>query len=145
MIHLYLTPEDSDEIELASTFEELHGVALRVIPRIPGPVGMVCGPISSGGKASVEENLSELSQAVEKLRQEGNNIFSQLSFEPAMARIKRTAYCKGDVHLLEAFYLPLFEAGLIHKLYFLPSWETSDGASWEHAQAKRLGIEVKYL
>ena len=50
-----------------------------------------------------------------------------------------------DHALLEEFFLPVFESGLVHTFYMLPDWESSTGASWEHVQAQRLSIDIVYL
>ncbi len=140
----YVTQQNLEEIDEASTFEELNDIAFRVLRRMPQPVGMVCGPITTGG-GTVEENLAALAKGIDERIQKGKDIFIQLFFEAAMHRIKETSYYRDGNHLLETFYLPLFEAGLIKTLYFLPTWQSSEGASWEHAQALRLGMKIIYL
>jgi len=63
-----------------------------------------------------------------------------------MHRIKsQREYDNYDELLLTDFYLPIFESRLVHKLYFLPDWESSTGASWEHKQAIRIGLEIEYI
>lgn len=141
----FVTDEDRKEVEKAVTFEELRAVAARILQRMPQPVGMVCGPITTGGTGSVQKNLTILRRAIQALEKEGQHIFDQTFFETPMFRIKETPYCRGDLHLLETFYLPLFEAGLIKALHFLPAWSSSDGATWEHGAGFRLGLEIKYL
>ena len=140
----YITLQDFVEIEAAETFEELRDIAFRILRLMPQPVGMVCGPITSGG-GTPEENLAALAKGVDEQIRGGKNIFSQLFFETAMYWIISTPYYRDGNHLLETFYQPLFEAGLIKTLYFLPTWQSSDGAMWEHEQAIRLGMEVVYL
>lgn len=140
-----LTAEDAAALESAVSFEELRDVALRVIARMPQPVSGVCGPITTGGAGSMEKNLERFEEAIRRLQESGQRVFNQLPFEAPMQRIKSYPYYKSGNHLLETFYLPIFESGLIRQLYFLPGWESSFGATWEHGQAVRLGIKIVYL
>jgi len=137
--------EDSRAIESAHTFEDLLEVALKIIDRLPQPLGMVCGPITTGGLGCSEKNLEVLEKTIENLRKQGLTIFSQLPFEMPMFRIKKTTYYKGGSHLLETFYLPIFESGKVKRFYFIKGWESSGGATWENKQAKRIGIAIIYL
>src|SRR3989344_7218420 len=110
----HLFPEEERCIARASTFEELCDIALPVLQRILHPVVQVCGPISHGGAGSITENLRRLEIVIEELGGRGLHVFSQLPFEGSMQHIKATPYYMGDDHLLETFYLPLFESGLKH-------------------------------
>ena len=47
--------------------------------------------------------------------------------------------------ILDDFYSPIFNSGLIKEFYFMPNWQSSKGANWEHNEANRLGIKVSYL
>jgi len=78
--------------------------------------------------------------------EEGICVFDQMPFEVPMQRIK-ARYPSGalNMDLLLDFYLPIFERGFIETLYFLPDWETSFGARWEHEQAQRLNMKIIYL
>ncbi len=126
-------------------FEGLAAIALEILEEMPEPVVQVCGPITNGGLGSVEKNLAKIGEAIRKLEAEGKNVFSQLPFEGVMHRIKETPYYRGENHLLEAFYLPIFESGLVKTLYFVEGWESSYGACWEHGQAFKLNLGVEYL
>ena len=141
----YWTEEDGKKVEVATTFEELRDVALKIVSRIPAPVGQVCGPISTGGAGSVKENLRLFQLTIDTLISDGLFIFDQLPFEEHIHRIIHTPYYKGGNQLLEAFYLPIFKSGIVRTLYFMADWRTSLGATWEHEQAKRLKIKIYYL
>ena len=142
---IHTTERDLEEIRQAETFEELLVVARRIIERVPNPACMVCGPITTGGMGSQRANVKILTTVIDDLRAEGKNVFNQLIFEAAMMRIKETPYYKGALHLLETFYRPVFRSGRLKKLYFVPAWGSSFGASWEHEEARRLGIEIVYI
>lgn len=144
-MNTYWTKEDTANLEQAQTFSALFTIALDVLKKMPQPVGQVCGPISTGGTGSVEENLVILSKTIKALQSQGKIIFDQVPFQVAMHRIKRSIAAQSNAQLLNGFYLPLFESGLMKTLYFLPNWQTSQGSIWEHEQAKRLGLEIVYL
>lgn len=141
----HTTEVDLEDIRGGQTFEELLVVAKRVIERIPDPAFMVCGPITTGGTGSQMVNVAILASAIAALRAEGKNVFNQLIFEEAMMRIKETPYYRDGLQLLEIFYRPLFEGGRFRKFYFVPRWQSSFGARWEHKEAERLGIEIVYI
>lgn len=136
-------------IENAKTYKELSLIALEIIKKMPKPVAQVLGPISSGGKGSIEENSNELRKFILKLKKEGNTMFNNLPFEKSLLRIRafgnHLSVEESNIVLLEEFYKPLFESGFIKKLFFVPNWESSHGARWEHEKAKELGIEIIYL
>jgi hypothetical protein len=143
MIHFW-KEEDYGELEKAKTFSDLVPIALRVIRRMPAPVAMISGPISTGGRGSIEANLHLLSAAVDFAHTKDVSVFDQNPFEDKLQVLKEMTphegYCET---LLVDFYLPIFESGLISAMYFLPDWQTSTGATWEREQCKRLSIEIK--
>ncbi len=135
------TPDDAAALERAASFPELGRIALRIVARMPQPLGQVCGPISTGGFGLIERNLERFREAIRTLTGLGHFIFDQMPFQEPMADIlKRRRQTAPD--LLAGFYLPLFESQWIRTLYFLPHWHTSVGASWEREQAIRLKLEI---
>ena len=142
----YWTEEDRWGLEMAKNYRDLNKIALRVLKRMPETRGELCGPITSGGAGSVEANLKRFDRAIKKLIADGTEIFSQMPFEAIIQDMReRMNITEYDTYILDEFYLPIFESGLIRRMYFLPDWETSIGAQWEHEQAKRLGLEIVYL
>lgn len=143
----YWSEQDSEALIEANSYAELLTIALRVLDRMPQPIVQICGPISTGGKGSVEENISEFEKAILFFSQQGEIVFDQMPFQKAMQRIKKnlknlTGY---DQQLLDDFYLPIFESGKIKKLRFLPDYKSSTGATWEDEQGQRLNIKIIYL
>lgn len=138
----YWTEEDRADVERATKFGELSVVARRIVARMPEPVFFVCGPISSGGLGSVEANLARFARAIRYLRDREFSVFNQLPFEQALFEIKRSKPADGGVQLLNEFYLPLFESGLIRIMLFMQGWESSFGASWERERASELRIPI---
>ena len=142
-----LTEREKKLVRKARTMKELGKIAMRVIKRMPEPVAMVCGPISTGGRGSVAANMKELKKAINALSKKSVKVFDQTAFEPQMKKIAkgRPEYLTNETKLLEEFYLPLFEKEFVAMVCFMPDWQSSFGATWEHKQAKRLKLAIKYL
>lgn len=132
----------------AISYDEMGEVALDILRNMPQPISQVCGPISTGGYDSIEKNIDALNRTILKLVYNGKAVFNQIPFEGPMQDLKERSRLSPEearLELLKDFYLPVFESGLVRKLYFIHGWESSFGARWENEQAERLGIEVKYL
>ena len=130
---------------MVEDYSELKDIALRILSRMPGGVGMVCGPITNGGALSgeaVKRNLEIIQRHIDSFERSEDVIFNQLIFEPAMWRLLKRAHLNCNDLLLNSFYLPLFESGKITALFFVPGWEQSYGARWERVQAERLGLRI---
>lgn len=142
----YYRKEDWQDIEKAKSIKDLYIIADRIINRVPKPRIQVCGPISTGGRGSIKDNLEEFNNKIKELQAKGLNVFDQMPFEGTMYKIMLKISKKEYMeNILTDFYLPIFEGGYIDELHFLPDWQSSYGANWEHEQAKRLGIKIKYI
>ncbi len=140
------TQREWEALPQVQSFADLAEIALTILRRMPQPSGEVCGPISTGGKGSIEANIAEFNTTIDRLLAQGLTIFDQVPFEQHIFDL--IAGGKGSRlqnELLEKFYSPLFTSGLINTLYFIPGWESSHGATWEHQQARELGINIVYL
>lgn len=132
----------------AAKFEDLSDIAVQILRTMPQPTGWVCGPISNGGRGSFNENIKVFRDTIRELNADNKNTFDQTAFEHKLLAIGsyEPLHNKGiKLDLLNGFYRPTFESGLVHNLYFIPGWESSDGARWEHAQAERLNLNIEYL
>lgn len=149
----YYTEEDYKAIEAADICSELVPIAINILQRMCNAgcddIKQVCGPISTGGKGSVLENIAEIDKVICEFVEQGHQIFNQMPFEGAMERVHKeweaagnTTYCQP---ILDEFYLPIFESGMVKNMVFLNDWQSSKGARWEHDQAMRLGINITYL
>lgn len=120
-------------------------LAFEVIDSGEGYAVMVAGPISTGGLGSRAKNTERLKEVIDQLLALGHPVFDQVPFEGKMQEF--IAGFQGDypMPILDEFYLPLYQSGRIKKFFFVPGWESSFGASWEHDRAKELGIEIHYL
>ena len=146
MNEYYFTKEDLEALKKVTTYQQMFEIAKVILKRIPKPVIQLCGPISTGGAGSVEKNMERMNTVVKYLQKQGKNVFNQLPFEEPMQKVislrKEKHY---DMSLLNEFYKPIFEQGLLDILCFLPDWESSVGARWEHDQALRLGLKIEYV
>ncbi len=143
----YWQEKDWEDVDKVQSIKELYSVAERIMERMPKPFGQVCGPITTGGAGSVPLNLERFNVAIKELQAKGVHVFDQMPFEKSMERLSSELTQKKiyDHSILSDFYLPLFESGKIKTFYFLPDWQSSTGAKWEHEKAKELGAEIVYL
>ncbi len=142
----YWRDTDFVDLENAHTAKEMFLITERIISRMPRPIVQVCGPIATGGLGSLEANLGAFNEEIKKLQSKGLHVFDQMPFEMPMQKLKKDLKPGEYAYsILDDFYLPLFKSGNISALYFMPNWQTSKGAQWEHELAKDLGIEIKYL
>lgn len=141
----YWTIKDVQALETAKNHGDLLIIALRVLDRMPQPIVQICGPISTGGKGSIEENIAEFNKAISYFIGMGENVFDQMPFQDAMVRLKKEVIDAYDERILFEFYQPIFKSGKIKKMKFLPDWESSRGATWEHEQIEILNIPFENL
>lgn len=138
MTSKYYRPQDHRRMVTASSYQELYQVALGIIERMPEPIGLVSGPISTGGVGSRQENLALFSRYIAQLSWQGRNIFDQMPMQEHFSRLLEA----GVPDLLEHFYGTLLDSGLIRTMYQIPGWYTSTGAVWEADRATRNGITL---
>jgi hypothetical protein len=142
----YWWENDWKDLENAKSVADLHAIAERIISRMNKPLIQVCGPIGTGGLGSVEKNLNVFNDTIIKLQEKGFDIFDQMPFEDQMQNMKKKFSSDQVVeNILNHFYLPIFKSGAISTFYFMPGWQTSIGANWEHEEAQKLGIKIVYL
>ncbi|MBU6415368.1 DUF4406 domain-containing protein [Patescibacteria group bacterium] len=150
----HFTKRDKSDLRKAKTFEDLAVIALRVLKRMhqterkrahPRNIGMVSGPISTGGLGSPDANIKAMRKTIRKLEQKGYCVFNQLPFEDPMWKIIKTPYYQGELHLLTKFYRPIFKSGFITIIHVMLNWNTSFGATWEHKETKRFRIKQNHL
>ena len=139
-----------ENIKTAANYQELLEVALDVLESMRSenplaPIAMLCGPISTGGKGSRQENLEVFELAIERASAGGLLVFSQMPFEENMDRIYKSDPKLQGLMLLERFYRPIFKSGIIKLLCFIDGWEESVGAQWEYNTAVMLNIPRIYL
>lgn len=142
----YWTDTDFADLENAQSAKDMFLITERILSRMPRPIVQVCGPIATGGLGSLEANLSAFNEEIQKLQARGLHVFDQMPFEMPMQKLKKDLKPGEYAYsILDDFYLPIFKSGNISTFYFMPNWQTSKGAQWEHNLAKDLGVEIKYL
>lgn len=141
----YWTSQHDEQVDRAQSLSEMSELALMVIDKIDGEIGMVTGPISTGGLGSREANIEHFRYTIQKLYDEGHVLFDQTVFDGKLGKFVAHITDTYPMPILEDFYLPLFKSGKIKRFYFIKGWESSFGATWEHDRAQELGIEIIYL
>lgn len=141
----FWTTEIKSASDNAKDFNELSQIGIEVLKALPKGTIVVCGPVSTGGLGSIEKNLKLLNDTVHQFIENGESVFDQTPFEDVIKSLRQELQDTDGTKTLEQFYLPLFESGYISETRFLPDWESSIGATWEHNIAKKLGIKITYL
>lgn len=138
----------NQEVYPAATFEELAALAVDHIKQLGPGSAIVCGPLSTGGRGSSAENARVFGATIEALGRD-HKVFNQIPYEGTLGTLRKqweeagnTGYC---MPILEIFYDALFNSGMISTAYFIPGWESSFGAQWEHDHMKKNGVEIIYL
>ena len=146
MSRKYWTKSNFEQLATAKSHKELFRIAEEVLARMPRPRVQVCGPISTGGAGSIEANIKIFTKAIDALTKQGVAVFDQTPFENAMYKIRmKNSPDNYDHDILNDFYSPIFENKLIDEAHFLPDWQTSTGASWEHDIASRHKVKIIYI
>lgn len=151
------------EIELVTrveSYKELYGICRNVLLRIPttNGIGLVSGPISTGGLGSIQLNLQRFDNVIKMLRERGTVLFDQMPFEGVIKRLNDTIKKEkgySEKHhvreILDELYWPLMSEKnsdgktLITTLYRIPGWVSSIGAKQETEWAYRLHYEIVNL
>lgn len=136
----------------ADSFSELLAHAMPSLTSMGEAVGIVCGPISTGGRGTIEENLRAFGKIIDALQEHGLTIFDQRPYEDAIFALRtrwlnedptrQDAYC---MPILDEFYHPLYTEGPVTLGWFMPDWQSSRGARWEHDLLLRKGADIRYL
>lgn len=140
------------ECAKADSFAELLPIAIAELRKFPAGGEVVCGPISTGGRGSFEANFKVFGGTIKTLLREGRPMFSQVPYEERIMFFKKR-WQEADpsrtgqyyIPILEEFYLPIFQTGLIKKGWFIPGWESSFGARWERKTLAEHGAEIHDL
>ena len=139
------TPTDYDNLKKANTLPELLAVALTVLDRMSQPVALVSGPIATGGKGSVEENVRAFADTIRAVRVSGKTVFNQLPFEEKLTALAKQSKMAYFTPILDEFILPILKSGKIAEIIFMKDWQSSTGSRWEYVTAGELGIERTLL
>ncbi len=112
-------------------------MADKAIANINGArdLGMVCGPITTGGTGNQTHNFEVFNATLRGLERRGKKLFNQVPYEFGLRRLAykwedegNNGYC---MPILTVFYARVFESGAVSEGYFIPGWRSSFGARWE--------------
>jgi hypothetical protein len=137
------------ECARTESLTELGLLAISELRKFPEGSEIVSGPISTGGRGSIETNLKVFSETIVLLQKNGRPIFNQMPYEDQIF-LFRKRWWEGDpartgkyyMPILEDFYLPIFEQRMLNKAWFIPGWESSFGARWERERLVEIGVEI---
>jgi hypothetical protein len=130
-----------DHVDYAS-IERLRELAQNAIVRLtalPQPVVRICGPLTSGGKG-YDENFARFAAATRILTEKGYTVFDY--FDHDDEEVIKALNLPWPV-VMEHYHRPILETGLITTAFFLPEWQSSHGATWEHEMAEALNLEIR--
>ncbi len=145
MDEYYWTSVDFEKLSKAHTMAELLVIALSILDRMPQPVVMISGPITTGGHGSLEENLRSFANAVRLVRVSGKTVFNQLPFEDKFMELSKKANMPYFTPILDDFFLPILKSGKIKQVVFMKDWQSSTGARWEYTVAGELGVDRVFI
>ncbi len=145
MDEYYWTKEDFAAVEKSTALSELLAVAMAVIARMPAPVSLVSGPISTGGSGNRDQNIKIFSETIRSVKESGATVFNQIPFEQKFGELAAASDLPYFQPILEEFFMPFFQSGKIAEIIFMKNWQTSTGARWEHEIAQKLGIKIRFL
>jgi len=135
----------------AKSFEDAVSHAIRQLEDLGGRAEVVTGPITTGGFGNPTLNVVYFNEAIRLLTELQRPMFSQMPFEACLAELEEEWFRKhtlrpGEIHpILQQFYEPIFRRRLIRRAWFLPSWKTSQGATWEHQMLLEFDCDIRYL
>lgn len=138
----YWTPENFEKLAVAENLQDLLVIAIDILKRMPQPVILVCGPISTGGFGNVEANLRAFESTIHAKQKAGKSVFNQLPFEEKFAKFSQEAKMAYFTPVLDEFFLPIIKSGYIAEMHFMKDWQSSTGARWEHTTANELGVTI---
>lgn len=118
---------------------DLAAAAIIRLKELPQPVVRVSGPLTSGGHG-FEENMRRFSHAQEKLKSEGYTVFDYVKDD---TDIQKLDLAWG--YIIEEYHRPILSTELIKTVFFIPGWESSNGARLERLYSEELGLTIKEI
>lgn len=133
----------------ADSFEALADIAIANLKGATG-LGMVCGPITTGGTGHQILNLEVFNATLRGLERRGVKLFNQVPYEFGLRRLahkweaeeSNDGYC---MPILTVFYARVFESGAIAEGWFIPGYQSSFGACWEREKMAAQGLGIHDL
>lgn len=104
---------------------------IEQLKKMKTPIVRVCGPLTTGGFNDYDKNAKRLRLAESILISKG---YTVCEFGPAEESIKDKGFSHSAI--MDVFHKKVLDSGLIGEAFFLNGWESSKGASMEHALCK---------
>lgn len=143
--HPWMT-EDISRLQEVKTFRCIARIALEVLGRFESHAVMLSGPMTTGGKGSIEENFKTYRKGLAFLKHHKLPVFNQLPAESEFRRLWLDWYNQGNRGycwpILDDFYEPIFASGKIKSIHFIPDWQSSTGCNRERELALRFSLEI---
>jgi len=129
---------------LANSFGELVDQEVGVF-NMRGCAQLLCGPISTGGRGSIETNLEvfaaahyRLNRETEVSRSRTGPLYNQLVLEPTLWHLRdkwlvEHPDIRHENPIMTRFYIPFFGQVRFARVHFISRWETSLGSRRERA------------
>lgn len=141
---------EDHHIQRAKTAEDftlLGELVCEVAEKMPKPLFMISGPMTTGGMGHYSKNILLFQHAIEEAREAGIHVFNQTMLEEHLQRLLRNWFASNPdskycTYVLTDVYETLLSSGHIQGLYFMPDWETSYGARFEREAAERLNLAL---
>lgn len=118
-----------DQSEQITFLTHLAHKAIERLRQLPQPAVRVCGPFTSGG-FGYDENLRRFKVAEKLLKEKGYTVFEYFGEKSDEVQI-REAGIPWEL-VMEHYHAPILKADLLQKAFFMPRWQESNGAKWEH-------------
>jgi hypothetical protein len=134
-------------IERPESFAQIGKLAIEIAARLPGPLSIVIGPITSGTDRSIEQALATFNRTITWAeswsRAQDCVLFDQMPLEGVINQCRRVHWPFEDYcwPIILDIYLPLFEAFIFKRHARIPGYDNSKGASFENYTLMRLGSE----
>ncbi|TSC59655.1 MAG: hypothetical protein LiPW15_675 [Parcubacteria group bacterium LiPW_15] len=149
----FWTERDARQADKATTYEGLAKIACRILRRqwknLPAGndhIAIVSGTLTNGGRLPLRDiraNIRLFGKKIAKLERLGLPVWDQRPFEEHIFRIKNLPENRNrPMKLLDGFYKPVFDSGLITLAFMLPNWKQSHGARWEKRLFRKLGVST---
>jgi len=143
----YWRDEERLMLDEVCSYEHAAELAISILTRMRETgkeVVQICGPMSTGGFGTLDQNMARFRVAIKQAQQNGLLVFNQIPFQGVIIRVSdHHRSLTYDMAILEVFYRKIFECGHVSRTLFLPGWESSRGARWEREFASSLGIPTE--
>ena len=92
----------------ADSLQKLYTLAVGESLKFSDGCGIVCGPISTGGRGKIEENIRVFEATIRALQQQGMPIFSQIPYEDQISLLCRQ-WRDSDPSRAGKYYMPVLD------------------------------------